>query len=99
MQIGALSFRPYIYNTNTLSRASLSRISGIQEEDLTSSKTDYSGLTDAGRNVNPLKPGETSNFEEVLAKQMHMGQMNASRIMQPETYGELFSMNMEQYAM
>lgn len=83
MQIGALSFRPYIYNTNTLSRASLSRISGIQEEDLTSSKTDYSSLTDMSLNENPLKPGETLNFDDVLEEQMQMSRMNQSRVMQP----------------
>lgn len=83
MQIGALSFRPYIYNTNTLSRASLSRISGIQEEDLTSSKTDYSSLTDMSLNENPLKPGETLNFDAVLEEQMQMSRMNQSRVMQP----------------
>ena len=83
MQIGALSFRPYIYNTNTLSRASLSRISGIQEEDLTSSKTDYSSLTDMSLNENSLKPGETLNFDDVLEEQMQMSRMNQSRVMQP----------------
>lgn len=83
MQIGALSFRPYIYNTNTLSRASLSRISGIQEEDLTSSKTDYSSLTDMSLNENSLKPGETLNFDAVLEEQMQMSRMNQSRVMQP----------------
>ena len=83
MQIGALSFRPYIYNTNTLSRASLSRISGIQEEDITSSKTDYSSLTDMSLNENPLKPGETLNFDDVLEEQMQMSRMNQSRVMQP----------------
>lgn len=83
MQIGALSFQPYIYNTNTLSRASLSRISGIQEEDLTSSKTDYSSLTDMSLNENPLNPGETLNFDDILEEQMQMSRMNQSRVMQP----------------
>lgn len=83
MQIGALSFQPYIYNTNTLSRASLSRISGIREEDLTSSKTDYSSLTDMSLNENPLKPGETLNFDDILEEQMQMSRMNQSRVMQP----------------
>lgn len=83
MQIGAISFRPYIFNTNILSRNSLSKISGIGD-DLLTGKTDYSSLTDESLNENPLKKGQTLNFMDVLDRQMQMGRMNASRIMTSE---------------
>ena len=80
MQIGAVGFSPYIYNTNTISRSSMSPISGISDN-LLSSKTDFSGLTSEAENENPLRLGETSNFMDVLDMQMQMGRLNASRIM------------------
>lgn len=80
MQIGALSFKPYIYNTNMLSRNSLSRISGIGD-DLQAGKTDFSALTDESLNENPLRRGETLNFVDILGMQMQAGRLNASRIM------------------
>lgn len=99
MQIGALSFRPYIYNTNTLGAASMSSISPI-DEDLLSSKTDYSSLTDESLNENPLRKGETGNFMDVLAMQMQMGRMNASRLMvqleETSSSEEDFLQNMDQ---
>lgn len=83
MQVGALSFRPYIYNTNILSGSSLFKISSIGD-DLLNTKTDYSALTDERLNVNPLKKGQTANFVDILEMQMQMGKMNASRIMKPD---------------
>ena len=83
MRIGALNamdFRPYIYNTNRLSGNSLSKVAPIGD-DLLSSKTDFSALTDEGVNVNPLRRGQTANFTDVLHKQMQTGRLNASRIM------------------
>lgn len=81
MQIGAISFRPYIYNTNMLSGSSLSKVSSIGD-DLLTGKTDFSALTDES-NVNPLKKGESSNFVDILEMQMQMGRMNAARMMKP----------------
>ena len=81
MQIGAIASSPYVYNTNSVSSASLKPISGIGS-DVTSEKIDYSGLT-SGETTNPLSQGESSNFMDVLAMQMNMGKINASRIMQP----------------
>lgn len=83
MQVGALSFRPYIYNTNILSGSSLFKISSIGD-DLLNTKTDYSALTDESLNVNSLKKGQTANFVDILEMQMQMGKMNASRIMKPD---------------
>lgn len=83
MRIGSLGFSPFIYNTNTLSGSSLSRISPIGD-DLTTAKTDYSGLTDSSMNINPLGKGESANFFDILGMQMQMSRMNASRVMASE---------------
>lgn len=86
MRIGAVGFQtyqPYIYNTNTVSGNSLSRVKPISD-DLLSSKTDFSGMTDEEQqNLNPLRRGETVNFADVIAMQMQMGRMNADKIMKP----------------
>ena len=80
--LGATDFRPFIYNTNRLSGNSLSKVSPIGNN-LVSSKTDFSGLTDEDLNENPLRRGQTANFTDVLNKQMQAGRLNASRIMKP----------------
>lgn len=80
--LGAMDFRPYIYNTNRLSGNSLSKVSPIGN-DLVSSKTDFSGLMDEDLNENPLRRGQTANFTNVLNKQMQTGRLNAARIMKP----------------
>lgn len=82
MQIGAIASLPYVYNTNSVSSASLKSISSIGS-DVTSEKIDYSGLT-SGETTNPLSKGESSNFMDVLAMQMNMGKINASLVMQSE---------------
>lgn len=82
MRIGALSYSPYIYNTNYISANSMGKVAPI-EDDLTAGGVDYSSLTDDSLNENPLQKGETSNFADVLAMQFHMAQMNASRLIKP----------------
>ena len=80
MQIGAIggmSFMPYIYNTNAMSRASMNKVAAI-DDDVTSSKTDFSALTQ--ETTNPLKRGESLEFASILGMQMQMGRMNASRL-------------------
>ena len=59
MQIGAVSFRPYIYNANMVNAGSLSRVSSIGD-DLTSGRTDFSALSDESLNENPLKKDRPS---------------------------------------
>ena len=81
MTIGAISFQPYVYNVNAISPASMNRVSGISD-DVLDKKTDYSGLTEA-ENENPLKKGQTLNFQDMLAMQMQRGRNNAARIMKP----------------
>lgn len=83
--IGAVNFqtyRPYIYNTNTVSGSSLSKVNPIGD-DLLASKTDFSGMAEEEQNINPLRRGETANFADVIAMQMQMSRMNADRIMKP----------------
>lgn len=83
MRIGAVDaygMQPYVYNTNTVSGASLNRLSGISD-DVLDRKIDYSEL--AAENVNPLHKGETIDFQSMLAMQLQKGQNNAARIMKP----------------
>ena len=80
--LGAYSFQPYIYNTNTVSSASMNKLSKISD-DVLDKKIDYSELTDESKNINPLKKGQTLNFQSMLEMQMQRGQNNASRIMRP----------------
>lgn len=87
MRIGLLGFSPFIYNTNMLSGSSLSKVAAIGD-DLTTAKTDYSSLTDASLNINPLGKGESANFFDILGMQMQMSRMNASRVMASEDMAE-----------
>lgn len=84
MSIGAISgfgFQPYIYNTNIVSSASMNRLSRISD-DVVDRKTDYSELvSDESKNINPLKKGQTLDFEGMLQKQLQSGRMNALRMM------------------
>jgi len=82
MQIGAVSgysFNPYIYNTNRVSSASMNKIQGIGD-DLLSSKTDFSALTEQDT-TNPLRKGETLDFAGIISMQLQMSRMNEARVM------------------
>jgi len=87
MQVGAIGsysyVQPYVYNSNTLSAGSMRKISGI-DQDLLSSSTDFSSLTKTKENTNPLKIGETPNFADILTMQMQMGKNHAAKIMKAE---------------
>lgn len=81
MQVGAVSMAmpmPYVYNTNTVNRASMNKINPI-EDDLLEAKTDFSGMTQE-ENINPLRIGETKDFATILDMQMQMGAQNAARL-------------------
>ena len=80
--INAYNFQPYVYNTNTVSAASMNKLSRISE-DVLDKKTDYSELADESKNINPLKKGQTLDFQSMLEMQMQRGQNNAARIMRP----------------
>lgn len=87
MRVGAVGSNPYVYNTNAVSSASMKKIQGIGN-DLTASRSDFSNLTSAGENTNPLKVGETKNFVDIMDMQMQMGRMNASRVMNVSPFEE-----------
>lgn len=84
MQIGAISYQPYIYNTNAVSSKSLNKVSAIGKDAL-DSKTDVSALLDkdnvSNETLNPLKRGQSLDFAGILGMQMQMSRMNAARIM------------------
>ena len=80
--LGAYGFQPYVYNTNAVSSASMNKLSKISD-DVLDKKIDYSELADESKNVNPLKKGQTLDFQELLQMQMQRGQNNAARIMKP----------------
>lgn len=79
MTIGAISFQPYVYNVNAVSSASMNRLSRISDNVL-DKKTEYKGITE---NENPLKKGQTLDFQGMLEMQMQRGRRNAARIMRP----------------
>ncbi len=78
--VSAYGYQPYVYNTNTVSAASLNKLSKISD-DVLDKKIDYSELTDESKNINPLKKGQTLDFQSMLAMQMQRGQHNAARVM------------------
>ena len=80
--LGAYGFQPYVYNTNAVSAASMNKLSKISD-DVLDKKVDYSELADESKNVNPLKKGQTLDFQSMLQMQMQRGQNNAERIMKP----------------
>ena len=80
--LGAYGLQSYVYNTNTVSAASMNKLSKISD-DVLDKKIDYSELSDESKNVNPLKKGQTLDFQSMLEMQMQRGQNNAARIMKP----------------
>lgn len=83
MTIGALNAygaQPYVYNTNNVSSASMNKLSRISDNVL-DRKVDYNELTDEEKNVNPLRKGQTLDFQSVLERQMVRGQNAAARVM------------------
>ncbi len=81
MQISAVGFSPYIYNTNMISALSMNRIAAIPG-DVTEQKIDYTGLTsDESENINPLGIGQSANFMDILSSQMSMSRYHQARIM------------------
>jgi hypothetical protein len=83
MEIGAISFQPYVYNTNQIDATSMSRVPAIPG-DINAEGTDYSGLVNRGENSNPLRPGETMNFADIIGEQMSRARFNAERVMPAE---------------
>lgn len=69
----------YVYNPNTVSANSMDKLSRISD-DVLDKKNDYSDMAEK-ENQNPLKKGQTIDFEGIVAKQMQQGQNRAARIM------------------
>lgn len=81
MRIGGIgnAYPTYVYNPNAVTSKSMNKLSRISD-DVLDKKVDYSATT-AQENQNPLKKGQTIDFEGVLAKQMQEGQNRAAKIM------------------
>ena len=75
--VSSFGYTPYVYNTNTVSKASLGSVNKIPD-DVLSSKVGYQSEQE---NVNPLKMGETKNLGDVIMSQMSMGYLNAARVL------------------
>lgn len=84
--MSAVSFRPYVYNANTVNSASMNKLSRISD-DVLDKKIDYSQLADESLNENPLKKGQTLDFQGMLDMQMRRGQNIAAKIMRPMETG------------
>lgn len=82
MRIGGIFniYPTYVYNPNTVSARSLNKLSRISD-DVLDKKVDYSGTYSEMKNENPLKKGQTRDFEGILAKQMQQGRNRAALIM------------------
>ena len=76
---------PYLYNTNRITANSLNPIQPIGADVVRAPKTDYSSLAGLSgmqaENENPLKPFQSSNFDEILEKQFALSQQNATRLL------------------
>lgn len=91
MRIGGIGniYPTYVYNPNTVSADSLDKLSKISD-DVLDKKVDYSKMN-AQENQNPLKKGQTIDFEGVLDQQIRQGQNRAARIMKRGTEPEVTS--------
>ncbi len=84
MQVGAIGanvFGAYVYNTNTVNRGSLNKVSKVPD-DVLNRKIEQSKGSDSltGETTNPLAKGETANFNEMLDMQFALASANATRI-------------------
>ena len=80
MRIGGIGnvYPNFVYNTNAVNANSLNKLSRISDNVL-DKKVDYEANTE--ENQNPLRKGETKDFQSVLAKQMQEGQNRAAAIL------------------
>ncbi len=80
--IGSVMSMPYVYNTNSVNRASMNPISAIPE-DGTKGRVDYKGLVseDGLESMNPLKRGESRNFADIISSQMALSNQHKAALM------------------
>lgn len=86
MRIGGLDniYPTYVYNPNLISSKSMNKLSKISD-DVLDKKVDYTGIKAKEENRNPLKKGQTLNFNGILAKQMQQSRSRAARLMSNKT--------------
>lgn len=77
MQISAIGYPTFVYNTNYVSSRSLGRVRAISNDAL-AGRVGYEGSSE---NENPLRPGTSKDFVGIISSQMAMSRMNAARIM------------------
>lgn len=90
MAIGAVSgysavtYNPYVYNSRQLNASSLNAIKPISG-DATDGGVDFSKVSGSSEqeNINPLRPGQTSDFAGIL-----MSQMASSSLRQYQLLGD-----------
>ena len=89
MRIGGIGYvyPTYVYNPNTVSAYSLNKLSRISD-DVLDKKTEYTRPEPEEENQNPLRKGQTRDFEGILAKQMQQGQSRAERMITGGTFKE-----------
>lgn len=82
MRISGLSsvYPTYVYNPGTVSSKSMNKLSRISD-DVLDKKIDYSGVESKKENQNPLKKGQTIDFEGMFEKQMQQGRNRAAKVM------------------
>ena len=76
--IGAMNITGYVYNPNRVTSSSLNKVHRISD-DVLEGKHDIKNET-SQENENPLKVGQTQNFEAVLEEQMYMGMNKAAML-------------------
>jgi len=78
--VGAINYNPYVYNSRQVSSASVNSVKRIPD-DVTAGGADMSGLVDDEiENTNPLRPGQTSNLGDVIARQMSMSALKRDQL-------------------
>lgn len=94
MQIGAVTFQPYIYPIGGLSSRSLYPVDSLPEDAL-SGRT---GFLEPAAEENPLHRGETRNFGDIIDMQLHIGADNAARLMPDAVSGGAEELKVEEIA-
>ncbi len=80
MTVGAVGYPTYVYNTNAVSAKSLGKVGAIEDDALTS-RIGYNEGAGQAENENPLRPGTSKNWMDILDSQMAMSKRNEARIM------------------
>ena len=85
MQIGAIGYPTFVYNTNYVNASSLGRVNAVPDDALAGKV----GYESSAENINPLRPGASKDLVGILASQMAMSRLNATRIMREPVAEEM----------